>query len=184
MLSAKNEKGKSKYLCDYAFESGRGGQVHAKDNQQVTLSSLGATLYNYTYAQLVKTIKKLNSLLPAEAQRSKGRAKERWPSQTRVQQRAAKAAKKGSRPRTNTQRVKEAKEKLASMTESRIHRTQQRDASRDKAKARKKVCSTTCMHPFALSLLHISSTLPSLLLAEAWEHPEQDGESAAEDGSG
>ena len=147
VLIAKNERGKSKYLCDYALEAGLAGQFLARDNELVQLSALGAALYHYTFAQLVKTIKKLNSLLPKEAQRAKGKAPERWPSAIRAEKRAAKAARKGSRPRTNTQKVEEANEKLKGAIKSRTHRTEQRDASREKAKKRKQVCSgITCNH--------------------------------------
>ena len=136
-LMATNEKGKSKYLCDTAFKHRMGIRIMGADGSEVDLTRRGAIIYQYTHAKLVKSIVKFNALLSATAKRKRGKAGERFPSAERLAKRAAKAARRGTRPRTNTAKVEAAQARLAEVCTSRIHRTEQRDAARAKAHARK-----------------------------------------------
>jgi hypothetical protein len=137
-LMATNEKGKSKYLCDTAFNNRMGIRIMRADGSEVDLTWRGAIIYQYTHAKLVKSIVKFNALLPATAKRKRGKSGERFPSAERLAKRAAKAAWRGTRPRTNTAKVEAAQAKIAEVNASKIHRTlQQRNATRAKAHARK-----------------------------------------------
>jgi hypothetical protein len=94
-------------------------------------------LYQYTQAKLVKSVKKFNALLPESAKRKRGKSKERFPTQTKRTKHAAKAAKKGSRPRTNTAKVEALTAELQELKGSRQHRTVQRDHARATSHVRK-----------------------------------------------
>ena len=135
---ATNEKGKSKYLCDTAFNHRIGIRIMRVDGSEVDLTRRGAIVYQYTHAKLVKSIVKFNALLADTAKRKRGKAGERFPSAERIAKRAAKAARRGTRPRTNTAKVEAAMAKLAEVRTSRIHRTEQRDAARAKAQVARK----------------------------------------------
>jgi hypothetical protein len=134
-----NANGKSKYLCDTAFAKRMSIRIIHDDGSEVELSWRGALVYTYTQAMLVKTIKKLNSLLAdvPGGKRKRGKRTERFVTAERLAKRAAKAAKSGSRPRTNTAQLHAAQAKLEAAISSKEHRTAQRDAARAKAHAYK-----------------------------------------------
>ena len=138
LMVTKEGSDKSKYLDDDAFKHRTMGiDILLADGSKVTLTWRGAMLYKYTQAKLVQSVKKLNAMLPASAKRKRGKSKQRFPTQTRLAKRDAKAAKKGSRPRTNTAKVEAMKAELQEVKESREHRTEQRDEARTKSHARK-----------------------------------------------
>ena len=70
-LMATNEKGKSKYLCDTAFNHRIGIRIMRVDGSEVDLTRRGAIVYQYTHAKLVKSIVKFNALLADTAKRKR-----------------------------------------------------------------------------------------------------------------
>ena len=131
-LFVENERGKPKYLCDTAFGKRKAITILHTDGSEVKLTWRGALVYQYTQAKLKASIKKFNTLLAADAKRKRGRAQERFPTEEAQAKRAAKEAKRGTRPRTNTAQVTQANEKLTKALASKQHRTEQRDAARAK----------------------------------------------------
>ena len=131
-LMIEKEAGKSKYLCDGAFKKRKAITIIHSDGSEVKLTWRGAIVYQYTHAKLIKSIKKFNTLLAPEAKRKRGRAAERFPTEATAAKRADKVAKKGSRPRTNTAKVKQAQQLLGEAQASKRHRTEQRNAARAK----------------------------------------------------